>query len=151
LLAAWRGVRAGRGAIVRVSGEPGIGKSRLARALADRVSEDRGSAQRWQCSRHNQSTVLHPVVRLLESRCRLERGEPEAARREKLREAVLGAGLDPDEGVPLLADLVTGDRAGRDRPADAQEERTSLLRMLQLLLVADPTQHPMLLVVEDLQ
>ena len=46
-----------------------------------------------------------PVVRLLESRCRLERGEPEAAQREKLREAVLGAGLDPDESVPLLADL----------------------------------------------
>jgi class 3 adenylate cyclase/tetratricopeptide (TPR) repeat protein len=151
LLAAWRGVQAGRGAIVRVSGEPGIGKSRLARALADRVSEDRGSAQRWQCSRHHQTTALYPVVRLLESRCRLERGEPEAAQREKLQEAVLGAGLDPDESVPLLVDLVTGDRAGRDRPADAQEERTSLLRTLQSLLVADPSQHPMLLVVEDLQ
>lgn len=153
LLAAWRGVRQGHGTVVRVSGEPGIGKSRLVHSLAEHAGEDLATAQRWQCSRHHQSTTLYPVIRLLESRCRLERGEPEASQREKLRAAVLAAGLEPGDAVPLLVDLLplTGDRAGRDRPADAQEERTSLLRMLQALLVTDPAQHPMLLVVEDLQ
>ncbi len=153
LLAAWHGVRQGRGTLVQVSGEPGIGKSRLVHALTVRLGDELAVAERWQCSRHHQGTALYPVIRLLESRCELERGEGEEAQLEKLEVAVLGVGLDPDEAVPLLGDLLglADARAKRDRSADAQEERASLLRMLQSLLVADPARHPMLLVIEDLQ
>ncbi|HEY2437145.1 MAG TPA: adenylate/guanylate cyclase domain-containing protein, partial [Solirubrobacteraceae bacterium] len=152
LLAVWHGVQLGRGALVRVSGEPGIGKSRLVRALADQLGADLALAQRWQCSRHHQSTALYPVIRLLESRCELERGESEAAKEEKLRALVLEAGVDDEAAVPLLIDLLAPASAGRrDHAADAQEERSALLRLLHSVLVADPAQHPMMLVVDDLQ
>ena len=153
LTAIWHGVQEGRGAVVHVSGEPGIGKSRLVHALAEHLGGDLTLAQRWQCSRHHRTTALYPVIRLLESRCGLEQAEPEAAQLEKLRAAVLRAGLDPDDAVPLLAELlpIASSQPERERSADAREERAALLRMLQSLLVADPEQHPMLLVVEDLQ
>ncbi|HUE26097.1 MAG TPA: hypothetical protein VMP89_04935, partial [Solirubrobacteraceae bacterium] len=94
-----------------------------------------------------------PVTRGLESACGLDRGEGQAAQMDKLRAAVVGVGLDPDDTVPLLFDLLAlgGSRPDRDHAADAQEERTLLLRTLQSLLVADPARHPMLLVIEDLQ
>lgn len=152
LLAAWRGVQQGRGAVVHISGEPGIGKSRLVHALAERLGDELVAAQRWQCSRHHQSTALYPVIRLLESMCRLERGEAADVEPERLTAAVIAAGLDPDDAVPLLVDLLPlgGGDIRPEIPSDAQEQRTSLLRMLQSLLVSDPGQHPMLLAVEDL-
>jgi class 3 adenylate cyclase/tetratricopeptide (TPR) repeat protein len=153
LQAAWRGVQHGRGTLAQVSGEPGIGKSRLVHALADCLGDELAVAQRWQCSRHHQSSALYPVIRQLESRYELEPGEQEAVQLQKLADAVVGAGADGEPALPLLIDLLplSSGRPQRDRLADAQEERTRLLHTLQALLVADPAQHPMLLLVEDLQ
>ena len=123
-------------AIVHVRGEAGIGKSRLIRAL----TEPLGGAQVWQCSPHHRSTSLYPIVRELE---RAFDGP------EQLAHAAVTAGLDPGEAVPLLSGLLAG--KGEDRPGRSPlASRTATLRALELLLVADPARHPLLLVVEDL-
>ena len=121
---------------MHVRGEAGIGKSRLVRALTEHV----GGAQVWQCSPHHRSTSLYPVVRELE---RAFDGP------EQLAHAAVAAGLDPGEAVPLLSGLLAG--KGEDRPGRSPlASRTATLRALELLLVADPARHPLLLVVEDL-
>jgi class 3 adenylate cyclase/tetratricopeptide (TPR) repeat protein len=149
---AWRQVAAGRGAVAHVTGEAGIGKSRLVRALVEDVGAQVGAEQTWQCSAHHRSTALYPVIRLLERLLSLDRGAAADRQRAVIERAVVDAGLDPAEAVPLLADLLSvprGDAHGAPglTPLDA---RTAILRILEALLVTNAARHPLLLVVEDL-
>ena len=146
---AWRNAAAGAGAVAHVTGEAGIGKSRLVLELVDAVGQQAGHVQRWQCSAHHQSTSLYPVVSFLERLLGLSRN---AAADEQLRlieEAVAGAGLDSREAVPLLADLLAVP-TDRDHGLTPRDARAALLHVLESLLVTTPARHPLLLVVEDL-
>lgn len=145
LEAAWARAVAGRGAIVHIPGEAGIGKSRLVRALTEKV----GGAHVWQCSSHHRSTSLYPVIQYLERRFGLERSEPSERQIAALTRAALDAGIDPDRIVPFLAELLgvhTGERTDLS-PIDA---RTATLRAIEAMLAADAAVEPVLLVVEDL-
>ena len=142
---AWGRAAGGRGAIVHIPGEAGIGKSRLVRALTEKV----GGAHVWQCSSHHGSTSLYPVIQYLERRLGLERSEPPERQVGALTRSVLDAGLDPGATVPFLAELLGVDAGERTdlAPIDA---RTATMRAIEALLAADAAVDPLLLVVEDL-
>jgi predicted ATPase len=53
---------------VHLTGEAGIGKSRIVRELLDRLNPQVGEGQIWRCSPHHQGTSLSPVIRYLEAR-----------------------------------------------------------------------------------
>jgi class 3 adenylate cyclase/tetratricopeptide (TPR) repeat protein len=151
LVKAWEEAERGHGAIVHLTGEPGIGKSRLVRALIEKVGQQVRTQQVWQCSPHHRSTELYPVVRLLEGLLGLDRAETAGHQLKALEQTVVAAGLDPVEAVPLIADLqaVRGRHYGA-RQLAPRDVRTAMLRLLESLLVTDPTRHPLLLIVEDL-
>jgi class 3 adenylate cyclase/DNA polymerase III delta prime subunit len=86
LLRRWERSKKGEGQVVLLSGEPGIGKSRMAAALAERLHEEPHHHLRYFCAPHHQGTALYPVITHLEHAAGFARGDPPAAKLEKLRQ-----------------------------------------------------------------
>ena len=113
LMRRWEQAKAGDGQVVLISGEPGIGKSRIAQSVVERLSGERHTRLRYFCSPHHQDSALYPSIAQLERAAGFRREDTEEQRLAKL-EAVLSQGTnDLSEAVPLLADLLsipTGER-----------------------------------------
>jgi class 3 adenylate cyclase/tetratricopeptide (TPR) repeat protein len=147
----WERAKSSQGAVVHVSGEAGIGKTRLVYALRERLGGQVGAEHLWQCSAHHAGTPLYPVINLLERVLGLEEVQTAEDQLAALRGAARDAGLDPAEAVPLLADLLSVPATNHAGPSlTPRDARAATLSALESLLVANPAHHPLLLVVEDL-
>jgi class 3 adenylate cyclase len=150
LLRRWARATGGDGQVVLVSGEPGIGKSRIAVALAERLNAEPHLRLRYFCSPYHQDSALFPFVDQLDRAAGFAREDPPAARLEKL-EAVLARAAPPDEDVALLADLLCLPCSEHcplpNLSAQRKKERTleALIRQLEGLA----RQQPVLIIFED--
>jgi len=141
-------VRGGRGQIVGIMGEPGIGKSRL---LAEFRQGLHGHAVMYlegRC-RADGSTPLRDLVG---HACHLLPGDPPPVIRDKARCTLRDAGLDPDAGGPALLGLLGGQTGAGPRPGWAAEDLfdQAVATVCQLLL-NQSRQQPHIIVGEDLQ
>src|SRR5262249_4532211 len=119
---AWKG----EGQIVLISGEPGIGKSRLATALAERIAGEPHMRLRYQCSPYHTNSALHPFIAQLERAAGFKADDTSEQRLDKL-EALLAMGAPRIEGVtPLFAALLSipfGERCAPLTLSPAQQRR----------------------------
>jgi class 3 adenylate cyclase/predicted ATPase len=106
LLRRWARAKAGDGQVVLISGEPGIGKSRIAAALEGRLHAEPHIRLRYFCSPYYEDSALYPFVDQLGRASGFVPDDPPAARLEKL-EALLARAAPPDEDVALIADLLS--------------------------------------------
>jgi class 3 adenylate cyclase len=147
----WSQVKDGAGQVVLVSGESGIGKSRLIRAFRERLSDEPHSWLECHGSAYRASSALFPVVELLQQALLLEPTEPPADKLAKLERALERASFTLAEAVPLFASLLALPLPQRYEPlnlsADVQRRRT--LEALRVWLLGLARLQPMLLAMED--
>src|SRR5205823_3750091 len=73
LLQAWQRARGGNGQVIMLSGEAGVGKSRLVQALIERTAGERFSELGCRCSPYYQNSALHPAIEFLQRMLRFSR------------------------------------------------------------------------------
>jgi class 3 adenylate cyclase/tetratricopeptide (TPR) repeat protein len=151
LVERWRQAKAGEGQVILLTGEAGIGKSRIAEALVAAVSGEGHVLLRYQCSPYHGDSALYPVIQQIAHAAGFVQGESNDARLDKL-ETVLAMGTDRlGEAVPLVAALMGLDgeaRYGR-LPFTPQQRRNRTLAVLVDQLRGLAKRRPVLWIVED--
>jgi len=144
----WQQAETGEGRVVLVSGEPGIGKSRLTAALSQAIQSEPHTRLRYFCSPHHQDSALYPFITQLEHAARFSRGDTAQTKLSKLRE-LLAPGARSDDEIELLAELLSLPNAAVELNLSPQRKREMLLEGLLHQLEALTRMRPVLMVFED--
>jgi class 3 adenylate cyclase/predicted ATPase len=151
LLRRWARAREGYGHIILLSGEPGVGKSRITAALQERLSDEPLTRLRYFCSPHHRDSPFHPFIAQLERAAGLAGEDAPQAKLDKLETLLSLSGQDPAETAPFLADLLAIPSHGRYLPLPSEPKRRRELTLAALIhqLEGLASERPVLVIFED--
>ena len=142
--------RGGRGQIVSLVGEAGIGKSRLLYEFRQALRGEAVTYIEAHCLSYGTTIPYLPVLELLRAACLIRDADPPATVTSKLRRTLLRLGIEPDGALPYLLQFI-GIKDGTDALAggtpDAIQARTS--DILRQMCINASRQRPLIIAVED--
>jgi class 3 adenylate cyclase/predicted ATPase len=152
LVRRWAQARTGQGQVVLLSGEAGIGKSRLVQVLQDHVVREPHTRIEWRGSSYHQQSALYPVIMQLQRLLWWQEHETPEEKLRTLETILAAAGLPLPDIVPLLAALLSLPLPAPYPPLTLtpQRQRQQTLETLLAWLDAEARRQPVLLIVEDL-
>ena len=151
LLERWKLVKEGEGQVLELSGEAGIGKSRIVQTLIETIFDDPHFQLRYQCTPHHINSAYYPITNRLERAAGFVGGDDIDDRLDKLETLLHLSEKDLDATAPLFAALLSlqGEKRYGKLELTPQQlrERTSQALMDQLFGLA--RQRPVLFILED--
>ncbi len=147
----WEQARDGESQVVVLSGEAGVGKSRIVRAVRERLEGEPHSRILYYCSPYHQNSALYPVIDQFERILRFARDDGPAQKLDKLEAALENIGLAVAETAPLFASLHSIPADGRYPPLELAPEqlKARTLEAIVSVFQAMAAQAPVLIVLED--
>ena len=148
LVRLWEQANSGRGHVILLTGEPGIGKSRLLAAL-DQYIGARQQRLRFVCSPHHLDTPLYPIIQHIESAAKIQAGDSPAAKLEKLA-SMLSVDTSWQDRA-LLTDLLSVQPSEADFLRNLSPQRRKVMTFEAMLRYVDNSarQRPTLVTLED--
>jgi class 3 adenylate cyclase/tetratricopeptide (TPR) repeat protein len=149
----WEQVKAGHGQVVLLSGDAGIGKSRLVQMLKEHVANE--PHVRWECrsSPYFENTALFPLADLFHRLLRFQTADTPDAKLDTLEQALRQYRLPVEESVPLFAPLLSLPIPEDRYPPlnlSPQRQRQKTLESLGAIMVELAEHQPVLFILEDL-
>ena len=146
----WARAKTGEGQVVLLSGEAGIGKSRLTAALLERLAAEPHTRLRYFCSAQHTDSALYPIVSQMERAAGLAHDDTPEARLDKL-DAVLAQTSTRIEDVALFAEMLSLPNDGRYPAIELtpEQRRQRTLEALTEQLAGLASQNPVLMIFED--
>jgi class 3 adenylate cyclase/tetratricopeptide (TPR) repeat protein len=150
LLRRWQQARDGAGQVVLVSGEPGIGKSRLTRVLREQIAGERYAALRYQCSPYHLNSALYPIIEHFEFAAGFARDDTAEQKLDKMEAILVGSQEQRAESAPLFAALLSLSTE-RYPPLNLspRKQKEKILEVLAGQVEALSRREPVLMVFED--
>jgi class 3 adenylate cyclase/tetratricopeptide (TPR) repeat protein len=150
LLRRWSRIKSGEGQVVLLSGEAGIGKSRLTAALLERVAAEPHTRLRYFCSPQHTDSALYPVIGQMERAAGLTYDDAPQTKLDKL-DAMLAQTKTSSEDAALFAEMLSLPNDGRYpvRNLAAEKRRQMTLEALTTQLAGLAGERPVLMIVED--
>ncbi len=152
LLERWGQVKERMGQVVLLSGEAGIGKSRLVQVLTERVAGESHARIECRCSPYYQNSALYPVIDHLQRLLQLRREDVPEQKLDKLERTLEQYGFSLSEVVPLFASLLSLPLPERYAPLSLtpQKQKQKALEALLTWLLKEAEKQPVRFVMEDL-
>jgi class 3 adenylate cyclase/predicted ATPase len=150
LLRRWSRAKRGEGQVVLLSGEAGIGKSRLTAALLERLSGEAPTRLRYFCSPQHADSAFHPIIGQMERAAGLAHDDTSQARLDKL-DAVLAHTSTSAQDAALFAEMLSLPNDGRYPALELapEQRRQRTLEALTSQLAELARQQPVLMIFED--
>jgi class 3 adenylate cyclase len=151
LLGRWRRATEGEGQVVLLVGEAGIGKSRIAETLVERIADEPHIRLRYQCSPYHANSALYPFIQQLERAADFGRGDTAEQKLDKLEALLAKSTPDSGESAPLFAALLSLPAGGRypALPLTPQQQKQKTFVALLERFRGFAAQAPVFMLLED--
>ena len=150
LLRLWSRAKTGEGQVVLLSGEAGIGKSRLTAALLERLAAEPHTRLRYFCSPQHTDSALYSIISQMERAAGFAHGDTAQTKLDKL-DTLLAQSLTPRQDVAIFAEMLSLPNDGRYPTLElaSQQRRQRTLEALTAQIKALAQQSPVLMIFED--
>ena len=152
LLRRWSKAKTGEGQVVLLSGEPGIGKSRLTAALLERLATEPHTRLRYFCSPQRTDSAFFPIISQMERAAGFIHDDTVQAKLDKL-DALMAQNLTSRQDMALFAEMLSLPNDGRYPTLDLtpQQRRQKTLEALRGTVETFARKNPVLMIFEDAQ